>query len=189
MDLKGQFPDIISNDQFVDLLDLGQTEKFVDIAATSVRAAQAEIEQIAKAQSKDDLPQPEISDDHVTHWKIKVNHLRQWGTKNKMPKENKQWLIDVISAHEMFMLEKELKDPAYAQLTGTLPGFPIFLDRSMFQPPAPPVPEPVGQIMDPGVIPGGVGPVDLGGMDPMMEPPMPVNPDVIPPGQEPPLFV
>lgn len=123
LELKKSFPAAIPDDQVLDMLDLAQEEKFIDLATRSVRAAEAEVEQIMNGNAH---VEPQEWEDHVVHWRVKVGALREWAFKNMTPKPVQQRLIDVITTHEMFMVEKAKLNPSYTQQLATLPGFPLF---------------------------------------------------------------
>lgn len=117
------FPGLVSGDQAMELLDLGQAEKFVSIVTNSLRAAEAENELII---SGDKALEPEEYEDHIAHWKTHVNRLQSYQFKNETPKSVKEKLKDHVLAHEMFMDEKAQINPAFAEKLQALDLYPLF---------------------------------------------------------------
>jgi hypothetical protein len=171
LDLNQQFPNQLPPSQVLEMLDMAQDEKFLDLATRSVRAAEAEVEAIM---SGSEVKPPEDYEDHISHWQVKVGAIRAWGFKNSTPMEIQQRMIDVITAHEMFMYQKGKQNPMYLQEVMTkCPGAPLFfVPAEMIEPE--PMDETAPQVGAP--MPAGV----LDEMQAQVQPPM--GPMQIPPG-------
>lgn len=156
LDLNQQFPNKVSADQVLDMLDLAQPEKFLDFTTVSVKAAEAENE--AMMQSIKEINDPEQYEDHIQHWKIHVKQCREWAFKNQTPKEIKDVFEGHILATEMLMDQKAQTNPAYGQLLSQCEGFPLFYVPAPPLPPPAPVP-PMGASADmPAGLPAGLAP-------------------------------
>lgn len=188
MDLKKDFPELVSNEQFMDLLDLAQDQKFMDIATVSIRAAEAENEMLLDDEKAGSVPEPEEYEDHVAHWKVHAKQVREWSFKNMTKPELQQPLKDHLLATEMLMVEKIKAEMVLMQQTGmqqsaflmqiaTLPGFPL-----IFKPDAVADQEAEAQLaaLDPAAAMGGAMPPEGQPGDPAAfdEQGMPVNPDL-----------
>jgi hypothetical protein len=154
MDLKEKFPTVISDEQFLDMLDFGQTEKFMDEATSAVRAAEAENDSLLNGS---DVEPPEGYEMLIQHWKVHTKEIQTRSYKKNVPQEIKQKFQDHIMATEMLMVEAGKKNPQYMQALSTLPQFPMF-----FEPEAQIVAQP---LLSPG---------------PVSEPMMPPAPEGIP---------
>ena len=161
IDLAQTFPDQVSGEQVLDLLDMAQNEKFVDIATVSVKTAEAETEILMQG---DDVAEPKEYENHIQHWKVHVRQLQEFSFKNMTPEDVQEKLKDHIMAHEMLMYEKGMKNPLFAKELSMLDLFPIFMT-----PPSPEVMNPEQVQVQPSVqaTPEGLA----------QEQGLPVNPD------------
>lgn len=125
MDLKKEFPGMISDEQFLDMLDFGQAEKFVDQATAAVRAAEAENDDMINGK---EVEAPEGYEMLVQHWKVHIKEIQTRGYKVNTPPEIKQKFADHILATEYLMVEAGKKNPQYMQMLSTLPQFPMFFE-------------------------------------------------------------
>lgn len=155
MDLSEKYPDKVDPAQVLDMLDVAQSQKFIDIVAVSVKAADAENEQILEQGEK--VNDPKDYEDHLMHWTVHARQIREWSFKNKTPEENQQKLIDHITAHEMLMMEYVAKNPAYQQKLDALNGFPMFY---VTPPPPPPAPMPQDMGVPSGAMSAGAEAMD-----------------------------
>lgn len=154
-DYRKEFPNLMPDEMVVDLLDLGQSKKFNNIATVSVRAADEENDELCRI---GDTSSPEPYEDHLMHYTIHLRLMNEKSTKDDLPKSHREKLRDHILAHEMRLWEITTRNPAYMQMVMMrVPGFPIY-----FTPPRPPMP--VGIPPEQGVpqgqpqpAPGGIG--------------------------------
>lgn len=124
IDLKQQFPQMVSDEQFLDLLDMSQSETFIDIATVAVRTAEAEVEDLLAGK---DVPQPEEYDDLITKWKIYAKTPQAYTFKRETPVEVRAKYLAYLGAVEMLMMDKAKKNPAFAQSMMTLVNFPLVM--------------------------------------------------------------
>ena len=167
LDLNQQFPEQFTAEQVIDLLDLAQTEKFIDGATVAVRTAQAENEELltAKGGLSEEQLSPKEYENHILHWREHTKLIQEYSFKFQTPKEAQDRLINHIMAHEMLMTELAATNALFGQEVQKLALFPMF-----FKAPAPPsmaAAEAQQGFAGAGAMPGG----------PIMEPSgMPVNP-------------
>lgn len=131
MDIKEQYPEAISTEQFLDLLDLAQSEKFIDIVTAAVKTAEAECEKLLQGKQ---VPPPEEYEDLITKWKVYSIKPQEYSFKNSLPPEIRQNFLDYLAAIEMLMIEKGKTNDTFATKLAELANFPL-----IFKPIADPV--------------------------------------------------
>lgn len=159
IDLGDKYPDLLPREQIVEMTGLAQGDKAYDVASVAARAAEDENEQMADTGQ---LIEPTEYEDMITHWKIHVQDIQSLGFKQKAPPEVKAAKIKHLETTEMLMTDHAIKNPIYAEILKTLPGFPIYAT-------APPAPLP-----PPGMMPSGTeaqGPIG----DPQAQVPQDLN--------------
>lgn len=149
LDFAKSFPNMFPQEQVVEMLDLGQSEKYLTEAASAARAAEAENEMILDGKK---VGAPEVYEASWVHWQIHFKAMQDTSFK-KMPLDRQEALKDHVLATEMLLMDQCKKSPALLQTMATNPYFPLF-----FTPEPPPVPP-----VDPAAM----------GMEPGAEPPMP----------------
>jgi hypothetical protein len=138
LDLNERFPNQFTGEQVIDLLDLGQSEKFIDSATVAVRTAQAENEELVKegkdAPSEESLAPTEF-ENHLLHWKEHTRLVQEYSFKYQTPKAVQTRVINHIMAHEMLMMDHAAKNPLFAQELGKLSLFPMFFTQPVMSAP------------------------------------------------------
>lgn len=135
MELSERFPNLMPNEQIVELLDLGQEQEFYSATTAAVRAAEAENEYLLDG--KDVLP-PSEYEDLIIHWNVHSRMLQEFSFKTTTPKEIQDKALEHMLVTEMMMDEKAMKSPAFAQALSALVNFPMVYERApMIQPQAP----------------------------------------------------
>lgn len=153
LDLSERFPEQFSGEQVIDMLDLAQSDKFVDAATVAVRTAEAENEKLHEVKDADTMAPVEF-ENHILHWKIHTREMQQFQFKYKTSKEIQERFKDHVMAHEMLMMDQAAKSQSFAAELQKLPLFPIF-----FNPPPAPMPmapEAQGMPMPPAPMPEGL---------------------------------
>ena len=142
LDLAQQFPDQFTGEQVIEMLDLAQSDKFLDAATVSVRTAEAENEKLYEVENEEQMT-PEDYENHILHWKIHTRQMQEFRFKYKTEEIIKQRFKDHVLAHEMLMMDQAKKNPAFAQKLASLELFPMFyVDQAAtmsMTPEAPPV--------------------------------------------------
>ena len=133
IDLNAAFPNTLPQEQVLEMVGLGQGEKFIDIGSAAAKSAEAENEWIMDGQGQ---VEPMEGEDHLTHYRIHVQAIQPLGFKQKAPPEIQEQMKLHIAATEYMLIDKAAQNPALAQALSTLPYFPMFAEL----PPVPPVP-------------------------------------------------
>jgi len=118
-------PDLLSNERWIDLLDLGNTEKMNSLITVAVRAAESENEDIMAGRPVED---PQDYEDHITHWKAHVKAIQDRTFKEECTPAYREELLEHLSIHEFLMIQKSSVSPAFEALLATLPNFPVLSD-------------------------------------------------------------
>ncbi len=140
IDLNAAFPGAFPQEQVLEMIGLGQGEKFQDVGANAARAAEEENEKIMDGGGQ---IEPQEYEDMITHWRIHTKAIQPVGFKEKAAPEIQEAMKDHILAHEVMMIDRAIKNPAYKEALMTLQGFPIFAEI-----PAPP-PLPIEMPVEP----------------------------------------
>ena len=116
-------PDLLSNERWIDLLDLGNTDKMNSLITVAVRAAESENEDMMAGRPVGD---PEEFEDHIVHWKTHTKAIQDRTFKEECPPPSRQELLEHIAIHEFLMVEKAKANPLFQAKLAELPLFPIF---------------------------------------------------------------
>ena len=116
-------PDLLSNERWIDLLDLGSSEKMHSLISVSLRSAESENEDILQGKFTAD---PEDFEDHIIHWKVHSKAIQDRTFKEECPPAYRQELLEHIAIHEYLMVEKAQQNPLFQAKLAELPLFPIF---------------------------------------------------------------
>tara|TARA_R100000951_G_C2652384_1_gene184798 strand:- start:3578 stop:5689 length:2112 start_codon:yes stop_codon:yes gene_type:complete len=116
-------PDLLANERWIDLLDLGNTDKMNSLITVAVRAAESENEDLMAGRPVGD---PEEFEDHIIHWKTHTKAIQDRTFKEECPPEYRQELLEHIAIHEFLMVEKAKVNPLFQAKLAELPLFPIF---------------------------------------------------------------
>ena len=116
-------PDLLSNERWMDLLDLADTEKMNSLITVAVRAAESENEDMMAGRPVGD---PEEFEDHIVHWKVHTKAMQERTFKEECPPEYRQEVMEHIAIHEFLMVEKARANPLFQAKLAELPLFPIF---------------------------------------------------------------
>jgi len=131
LDLNERFPEDVPPKQVLDMLDLAQSDKFLDVATAAVRMAEAENEMLF---SNKNMPEPKIYEDLIEHWKIHVRDVQTYRYVDSVPEEQKEKMEDHIRATEMFMVDKALRNEFFQKKLAVLDLFPIFFEPPPLMP-------------------------------------------------------
>jgi len=123
IDLSDKFPDMFSSAQVLDMLDLAQSDKFINAATQAVRSAEAEDEMILNGDKTAGVKEFE---DHLTHWQIHVRTLQSYAFKEATPLRIQKKLKDHILVHEYYLSRKAKFSPKLQEQLGNEALFPIF---------------------------------------------------------------
>jgi len=116
-------PNLLSDERWIDLLDLGNSDKMNSLMTVSVRAAESENEDIMAGRFVGD---PEEFEDHIVHWKTHTKAMQERTFKEECPVEYREEMMEHIAIHEFLMVEKAKNNPAFEAKLAELPNFPVF---------------------------------------------------------------
>ena len=116
-------PDLLSNERWIDLLELGSSDKMNSLITVSIRAAESENEDILAGRFVGD---PEDFEDHIAHWKVHTKAIQERTFKEECPPEYREELLEHIAVHEFLMVERAKANPLFQAKLAELPMFPIF---------------------------------------------------------------
>ncbi len=119
---------MIPDQQFMEMLEWGQAEKFYDAATIAVKAAEAENEALLNGE---EVGEPASFEDHISHWQVHMRDIQNRGFKVSTPPEVQAAMIDHTMATEFLMLMTARKNPAYAINLVKLQQFPAFYELSV----------------------------------------------------------
>lgn len=125
MDLSERYPTEVDGRQVLEMIGLGQSDKYVSLSTVAVRAAENENEKLLRTGEMNEVEQWE---DHIMHYYIHLTMANETSMKKYLTKELRDELTLHMQQHEMFMVEIMKKNPAYGQLImQKFPNFPSFL--------------------------------------------------------------
>lgn len=135
-----QMPGLLTNSQVVDILDLGSVDKLVDVTTKALRAAESIIQDLLTGNP---VPPPEGFEDLITYWNTFSTYIQDRQFKESVPAQNKQNVLEYLMGIEALMLDKSMKNPAFAQQLMTLTLYPLVftLPPAPEAPPAPTAPQ------------------------------------------------
>lgn len=153
IDLSERWPDMFTKEQIMDMLEMGNVNRFYDESTAAIKAAEQAYEMMVDGK---EVPAPAEYQDHINWWKIFASRIQSIQFM-KMPEETKQLILDHLEAREMLMVEKMEKNPVFAEQLNAIPSWPMLYEK-----PAPPP----GMDMPPPMEGGPMGPGPEGEMPP-----------------------
>lgn len=183
--IKREFPDLIQNELFIDMLGLSHSEKFTNAITAAVNAAEAENQDLLDGI---EIQPPERYEDLITHWDTHRIPIQSLDFK-MAPEETRSAFIAHIMATEKLMFEQAAESPAFQQRLTALKQFPMMYTPSPTNAPAQPQLEasPMTPIGAEGIeqLPSGGVPEEIGSTNQnLMEPspiPQPQEGEIQPP--------
>lgn len=137
INIKREFPAVLSDELFIDSLGLSHTKKFMNTVTSAVSSAEEENYEMMNGQGV--LP-PARFEDLITHWETHKIPMQTLNFKHA-PDNVKNLFIGHVAATEKLMFEQAAENPIYGQRIETLRQFPMFYTpRPVNEPP----PEAVG---------------------------------------------
>lgn len=126
MTIKREFPEIMSNEVFIDMLGLSSSEKFQNAITAAVNAAEAENEDMFNGEK---VAPPERYEDLIVHWDTHRIPLQSQEYK-VAPPEIKMLFEMHMTATEKLMFEQAAESETFAARMAQLKQFPIFFSPS-----------------------------------------------------------
>lgn len=122
MTVKREFPGMIPDDMFMDVLGLAQSEKFQNAITSAVNAAESENEDMLNGEAV--LP-PEKYEDLITHWDS--HRIPMQGVEFKHSPPNIKMLFERhMTLTEKLMFEQARESPTFQARLMVLKQFPMF---------------------------------------------------------------
>jgi hypothetical protein len=141
--IKREFPSILTNEVFVDMLGLSHSKKFMNAITASVSSAEAENQDMMSGKAV--LP-PERFEDLIAHWDTHRIPMQTMDFKQSPP-EVLESFIGHVAATEKLMFEQAAENPLFGQRLEELRQFPIFYTPKPVNEPIP-QPELMNQAME-----------------------------------------
>lgn len=175
IDLKKNFPNMLTDRQVMDILEFGEEEKFYDKATVAERAAESKIQDLLLGKQ---LPEPAIWEDLLVQHDTIVREMQTRDFNTNVPEDIKAGVVSYLQQIEFVMFERALTNPVFAQQCGQLADFPLTFTPSQEQAAA------IGRQQGPAVAPPNVNPQNPAGAA-ASEPSAgaPGGPNIPPPGQ------
>lgn len=122
MTIKREFPELMSNEVFIDMLGLSQSEKFQNAITTAVNSAEAENEDMFNGER---VPPPERYEDLIVHWD--THRIPLQSLEYKLAPDRIKQLFELhVTATEKLMFEQAAESETFAARLAQLRQFPIF---------------------------------------------------------------
>ena len=122
MTLKREFPHLMSDEVFIDMLGLSSSEKFQNSITVAVNSAESENEEMLHG---DAVTAPERYEDLITHWD--THRIPVQSQEYKMaPPEIKELFERHLTATEKLMYDQMAESPVFASRIQGLRQFPMF---------------------------------------------------------------
>lgn len=126
MTIKREFPEIMSNEVFIDMLGLSSSEKFQNSITAAVNSAEAENEDMFNGEHVDP---PARYEDLIVHWD--THRIPLQSQEYKVAPENIKMLFEMhVTATEKLMFEQAAESETFAARMAQLKQFPIFFSPS-----------------------------------------------------------
>lgn len=137
LSVKREFPSIISDEVFVDMLGLSHSKKFMNAITSAVSSAEAENQNMMEGQP---VLSPARFEDLIAHWDTHRIPMQTMDFKHSPP-EVQEIFIGHVAATEKLMFEQAAENPMFGEKLGQLRQFPMFYTPK-------PVNEPIPQPME-----------------------------------------
>lgn len=120
--IKREFPNVVSDEVFMDMLGLSHSKKFMNAITASVSSAEAENQNMFDGE---EVPSPERYEDLIAHWETHRIPMQTLDFKMSPP-EVKALFIGHVAATEKLMVEQAAESETFAARLEGLRQFPIF---------------------------------------------------------------
>lgn len=120
--IKREFPEMVSNELFMDYLGLSHSRNFMNSMTAAVSSAQAENQDMLNGK---EIQPPSRYEDLIAHWEMHRIPMQTLDFKNS-PDEVKDLFIAHVAATEKLMTEQASESPAFFAKLQTLRQFPMF---------------------------------------------------------------
>jgi hypothetical protein len=136
--VKRDFPAVMSDEVFMDMLGLSHSKKFMNAITAAVSTAESENQDMMSGQ---EVLSPTRYEDLISHWDTHRIPMQTLDFKQS-PEEVQELFIGHVAATEKLMFEQAAENPLFGQKLEALRQFPMFYTPK-------PVNEPIPQPMSP----------------------------------------
>lgn len=116
-------PNLLSDERWVDLLDLGSDEKMNSLITEAIRSAESENEDLLSGR---EVADPEEWEDLILHWRTHTKEMQKRSFKEEVPPELREEFKKHVEITEFLMAEKALENPLFEAKLAQLELYPIF---------------------------------------------------------------
>ncbi|MFI5343569.1 MAG: hypothetical protein ACHQUC_05040 [Chlamydiales bacterium] len=120
--IKREFPDILGDEVFLDMLGLSHSKKFMNAITAAVSSAEAENQDMMGGQ---EVLAPTRFEDLLAHWETHRIPMQTMDFKQS-PEEVQDGFIGHVAATEKLMFEQAAENPSFATRLENLRQFPMF---------------------------------------------------------------
>ena len=136
LSIKREFPDMLTNEVFMDMLGLSHSKKFMNAITAAVSSAESENQDMM---GNKQVLSPTRFEDLITHWDMHRIPMQTMDFKQSPP-EIQELFIGHVAATEKLMYEQAAESPLFLQKLDALRQFPMFYTpRPVNEPPPPPM--------------------------------------------------
>jgi hypothetical protein len=122
LDMMQRNPTGNSMERWEELLEVGNTEKAVDLQTAAIKSADSENEDLAAGRP---VSSPEIFEDHISHWMSHSRFVQSRQFKEEMNPENRKAVLDHLFWTEEAIIDKMKNSPQFEARVAGLNLFPI----------------------------------------------------------------
>jgi len=137
LSIKREFPSILTDEVFMDMLGLSHSKKFMNAITSAVSSAESENQDMMSGKP---VLSPERFEDLIAHWDTHRIPMQTMDFKQSPP-EVQELFIGHVAATEKLMFEQAAENPIFGQKLEMLRQFPMFYTP---KPVNEPIPQPMG---------------------------------------------
>ena len=138
LSIKREFPAILSDEVFMDMLGLSHSKKFMNAITSAVSSAESENQDMMSGKA---VLSPARFEDLISHWDTHRIPMQTLDFKQS-PIEVQELFIGHVAATEKLMFEQAAENPLFGQKLDQLRQFPMFYTP---KPVNEPIPQPMGE--------------------------------------------
>jgi hypothetical protein len=124
-------PDLLPNEQWVELMEFGNTDQMHSLITEAVRAAESENEDLLQGL---EVAEPQDWEDSIIHWRTHVQTMQKRSFKETTPANLQDRFLAHLEITEYQMIEKAKVNPKFQAKLAELELFPIVFKMEKFIP-------------------------------------------------------
>lgn len=133
LSIKREFPNILNDEVFMDMLGLSHSKKFMNAITAAVSSAESENQDMMSANR---VLSPARYEDLIAHWEAHRIPMQTMDFKQS-PIEVQELFIGHVAATEKLMFEQAAENPLFGDRLGQLRQFPMFYTPKPVNEPVP----------------------------------------------------